>query len=324
MKTLLAQGQTLGVALKVVGLAKSSYFYQPQLRKPHPLDSRVVNALGCLTDREGVYGYRKVQKALEKKGHFFGKRTVYRHLKALGKLQPRKRKGFKRTKLPFESPLFSNVRWEADLTTTPVGVDGNAYGFAIIDCRDKEIVGEDFSQRCRAKESVNSLEKAVMNRFPEGPPEDLELILRVDRGSQYIAKAFKEAAKALKIQLAFCGVQTPNDKPYIEAFFSKYKVEEVYRNEYQNFQEGLEGWKDYLRWHNQERLHESLGYDTPEESFKALPRGYTSIVLVGDRPTGAKPEGEFERESGRILGKEEKLKSVELASSNSSTFHSRF
>lgn len=275
MEALLTQGKNLRQALAVVDLAKSSYFYKPKPRKPHPLDSGVISALEGLTEREEVYGYRKVRAALKKRGYSFGKRTVYRHLKVLGKLQPRKRKGFKKTKLPFESPLYSNVRWEGDLTTTPVGVDGNAYGFAIIDCRDKEIVGEVFSQRCRAKEAVESLENAVMKRFPDGPPEDLELVLRVDRGSQYIAKDFKETAKLLKIQLAFCGVQTPNDKPYIEAFFSKYKVEEVYRNEYLNFQEGWAGWKNYLRWHNQERLHESLKYETPQESFKALPRGYS-------------------------------------------------
>jgi hypothetical protein len=41
------------------------------------------------------------------------------------------------------------------------------------------------------------------------------------------------------IKLEFCGVQTPNDKPYIESFIGCYKREEVYRNQYKDFFEAM-------------------------------------------------------------------------------------
>lgn len=66
-------------------------------------------------------------------------------------------------------------------------------------------------------------------------------MLRIDRGTQFIARNFRETAKRLNVQLEYAGIQCPDDKPYIEAFFSKYKVEEVYRNEYRDSAEAEAG-----------------------------------------------------------------------------------
>ncbi|MBI5700967.1 hypothetical protein HZC34_03845 [Candidatus Saganbacteria bacterium] len=46
------------------------------------------------------------------------------------------------------------------------------------------------------------------------------------------------AEKRTWLKIEYCGVQAPNDKPYIESWFSCYKKEEVYRNDYLNFWEG--------------------------------------------------------------------------------------
>ena len=73
-----------------------------------------------------------------------------------------------------------------------------------------------------------------MKRFGGRGPEGHILVLRIDRGTQFIARNFRETAKRLNVQLEYAGIQCPDDKPYIEAFFSKYKVEEVYRNEYRD------------------------------------------------------------------------------------------
>jgi hypothetical protein len=51
----------------------------------------------------------------------------------------------------------------------------------------------------------------------------------------------------------------------IEAFFSEYKVEEVYRNEYRNSVEAKAGWELYRNWYETERVHQSLGYQTPHQ-----------------------------------------------------------
>lgn len=281
----------LAPALQAAGLAKSSYYYQPIAREPRALDEELLAALRGVTGRELVYGVRKVSKLMRRRGRKDNWKKVYRHMGALKMLQPRKRKGLKPATLCLFSPLESNVLWEGDLTYVPVGVDGMAFAFAILDCYDWEVVGELFSQRCRAIEAVECLRKAVEKRFPGGIPEGRKIILRLrlDRGGQYIAREFRKAAKELGVQLEFCGIQSPNDKARIENFIGKYKIEEVWRNDYADFVEGKTGWHDYLMWFDEERLHQSLGYIPPKEfrerraaevsKCQAVPENASEVIL---------------------------------------------
>jgi putative transposase len=266
VEALRGQGHRLKEALGVAGLSKSSYFYRPKLRSPRPLDPRLQVALEGISGRELVYGYRKKTHYLRVQGLWCNAKAVYRHLKFLGQLQPRKRKGLRHQELSFSRPTASNQRWEADLVESPCGIDGNGFGIALIDAFDKEVIAGEFSQRCRAQEVEQVLLDAVCKRFPRGyVPETLKVVLRIDRGGQFIARRVVSLAKALGIKPEICGLQTPNDKPYIESFYASYKTEEVYRNWYQTCEEAKQGWEDYIGWYNTRRFHQSLGYKTPAQ-----------------------------------------------------------
>lgn len=260
------QGYGLKAALEVAGLSKSSYFYRSRPRSPRPLDPRLREALEAISGRELVYGYRKKTHYLRYQGIWCNPKAVYRHLLALGQLQPRKRKGLRHQALSFSRPTASNQRWEADLVESLCGIDGKGFGIALIDAFDKEVIAGEFSQRCRAQEVEQVFLDAVCRRFPQGyVPETLKVVLRVDRGGQFLAQRVVSLVKSMGLKLEVCGLQTPNDKPYIESFYASYKTEEVYRNWYQTFAEAKAGWKDYLGWYNTQRLHQSLGYRTPAQ-----------------------------------------------------------
>lgn len=244
-------------------MAKSSYFYQPKKRANRPLDPVLVTQLTKITGYELVYGYRKVTVHI---ATHFNKKKVLRHMQQLKMTQPRKLKGERFTVLPYTPPTQSNERWEVDLTSVPYGLKTTAALFAVTDCFDHEIIGDNFTRNFTAQEARVALEMALFRRFPNGIPHGgLQLVVRVDRGSQFIAKLFKEAVRLAGLNLQFCGIQSPNDKPYIESFFSKYKVEEVYRNGYTTFDEALTAWQNYKFWYNTKRLHQSLGYRTPNQ-----------------------------------------------------------
>ncbi len=78
-------------------------------------------------------------------------------------------------------------------------------------------MGDVFSDRCRAIEAVQALEKAILYRFGGKVPEANHLTLRVDRGSQFRAHLFREAARLLDVTLEYAGIKCPEDKPYIES-----------------------------------------------------------------------------------------------------------
>jgi putative transposase len=279
MDKLTTEGIPLPAALKAVGIPASTYYYHapPSGRRQRSLDTELVDAIHKV--RQGhaeVYGYRRITKALAAVEVRANGKKVLRHLRALGLTQPRKVKGERWTHPALIKPSAPNNYWEADFSYVWTGT-GNAYLCAIIDAWDRDIVGEVFSEHCRAIEAAEALETAALYRFGSKVPEGHRLILRVDRGSQFRARRFREAARLLNVTLEYAGVKCPEDKPYIESFFGSYKTEELYRNEYLGFLEAKTGWETYRGWYSSARLHQSLGYLSPVEYSK---RAETSILLV--------------------------------------------
>jgi putative transposase len=264
VKGLLTEGKPLKVALEAIGMASSSYYYRPVgKRKPRVLDAALVADIKVV--RRGhaeVYGYRKITQALRAEGLTINAKKVLRHLRALGLTQPRKVKGQRWSRPALMKPTLNNVYWEADFTYVWTG-RSNAFLCVVIDACDRDIVGDVFSDRCRALEAAEALEKAVLSRFDGRVPYGHQLTLRVDRGSQYTARRFRETARALNVNLEYAGIQCPEDKPYIESFFGSYKTEELYRNEYNSLVEAGARWESYRDWYRNDRLHQSLGYVSP-------------------------------------------------------------
>jgi len=244
------------------------------------LDGELVEAIRRVrTGHAEVYGYRKVTAALRAQGLVVNRKKVLRHLRALGLLQPRRIKGEKWTRPAVVKPAEANTYWEMDFTYVWTG-SANAYLCPVIDGWDRDVVGDVFSERCRCQEAAQALERAVLARFGARVPEGHELLLRIDRGPQFIAKRFKAAAKTLNVRLEYAGIQCPEDKPYVESFNGKYKAEEVYRREYRGFTEAQRSWQSYKTWYRQERLHESLGYRSPRAFREAFQTGQKSKECV--------------------------------------------
>lgn len=256
-------------ALEYMELSKSSYFYSRHVRstkaREYPLDPELEVALKNLRGYELTLGYEKLTVYIRREyKKVWNKKKVYLHMKALNLLQPRriKRRWIKNKRLPWSCAIKSNVRWEADLITVSTGM-GNVYLFVIEDTYDREVLSGHMDIRCGTQQAIESLREAIRKRFGEEPITDLTLTLRVDRGCQFTADAFAEFAEEKGIALEFCGIQTPNDKPYIESFISCYKCEEVYRNYYENYFQAYEGWKNYLDWYNNRRPHGALNNMAP-------------------------------------------------------------
>lgn len=231
-----------------------------------------------LTGYELTLGYIKLSTYLRNKYHeIWNRKKVYAHMEALEMLQPKhiKRRYIKNRRLIACCPIKSNVRWEADLAYVPT-LMGNMYIFLIEDVYDKEILAGRIDIRCGANEAIEALKEALKKRFGYNLPDNLILTVRIDRGCQFTAADFTVFAQSKGIKLEFCGIQTPNDKPFIESFIGCYKREEVYRNVYENFFQACEGWKNYRIWYDELRPHGALNNMTP----KAFRESKFSPILV--------------------------------------------
>lgn len=252
-------------ALQAIGLTRSTYHYKakPGGRRLRPLDEALCSRIYGVIEHAAVYGYRKVYHTLRAHGLLVNHKKVLRHTQRLGLTQPRKIKGRVYTHPEVRHPTVSNDYWEMDLTYVWCGTE-QGYLFSIIDACDRGIPGDCFSDRCRSQEAEQALQKAVNVRFGDRVPMEHRLVLRIDRGPQFIARRFRNAALRLGVEIEYAGIKCPDDKPYIESFIGKYKVEEVYRNEYRNLEEARLGWDLYRAWHENERLHQALNYQTPK------------------------------------------------------------
>jgi putative transposase len=276
-RELIESGHSPSLVFRATGISKSSYHYKPVERdcRQRPLDPALVADIESLNGYELAYGYRKVTAHFERYNH----KKVHRHMRRMGRGQPRRYKKRQPTHLPALCPIRPNVRWEADLTYVFDGTQ-STYLFAVVDAHDKEIIGDHHGLRCRADEALESLARAVHSRFGANRiPDGQSIVVRVDQGTQYTADKFQRGAAALGITLEYCGINCPNEKPYIESFFAQYKREEVYRNEYRGFVDAVQGWRNYRSWYNSERIHQGLGWKTIV-AFQANPQAQDSQLAA--------------------------------------------
>jgi putative transposase len=101
--------------------------------------------------------------------------------------------------------------------------------------------------------------EALKNALRRGRPE----IFNSDQGSQFTSERFTAALEAKQIAVSMDGRGRCMDNIFIERLWRSLKYEEVYLKDYESVMEAHTGIERYFRFYNHERLHQSLGYQTP-------------------------------------------------------------
>jgi transposase InsO family protein len=90
-----------------------------------------------------------------------------------------------------------------------------------------------------------------------------------DRGVQYASTPYTELLKQHQAQISMSRRGNPYDNAACESFIKTLKYEEVFRNEYRDFQEARSRIGEFLEdVYNRARLHSALGYRPPAEFEK--------------------------------------------------------
>ena len=229
----------------------------------HLLTTRIEELIG----KHPTFGYRRLRALLRfRDGLLVNRKTVYRILKLKGwfcherRHTPRPRvRGMK------SRAERSNERWAMDVTHVECGEDGWGHLACVIDCHDWEIVGYEFSLRGRAKEAQRALEEACIARFRTLRPEGDTPVVRSDNGLIFQSRRFRAALRDYRLRQEFITPYTPEQNGMIERFFRSLKEECVWQHVFQDFAEARRAIRDWIRWYNEERPHQSLGYLSPAE-----------------------------------------------------------
>jgi len=130
------------------------------------------------------------------------------------------------------------------------------YLVAIIDWYSRYIVGFGLSNTLEKASVIETINKAIK---ANGTPK----IMNSDQGSQFTSQEYVDLLKENGIKISMDGKGRALDNQRIERFFRSYKWEKLYLEECETGHDLRRLTGEYIEYYNNERLHQSLKYQTP-------------------------------------------------------------
>ncbi len=263
---------------QAVSMERSTYYYPASRLKRGRRPSSSVLFNGNWVSNESMlprirellahefldYGYIKVTKQLNQEGYVVNKKKIYRLMKSHNLLKQQRIKSVgKRNFIKFRKPQANKPLnyFEMDIKYIYIHQEArNAYLLSVIDVYSRKIVAHLFSRSIRKKHVIDLWQKLKADL-----PDFKSITVRSDNGSQFIANDVRAFFYYHGVYQEFTQVATPEDDGHIEAFHSILQREFLSRNEYTTFNEMKDAINRYMKCYNQERLHGSLNYKTPEK-----------------------------------------------------------
>ena len=152
----------------------------------------------------------------------------------------------------------SDQVWCADITYIRM-VHGFVYLMAIMDWYSRFVLAWEISTTMDTTFCLSALEQALVLSKPD--------IFNTDQGSQFTSAEFTDRLEKEDIRISMDGRGRFIDNIFVERLWRSVKYEEVYLHDYESVSAARDGIAGYFLLYNMERLHESLGYKTPYETY---------------------------------------------------------
>lgn len=247
----------------VLGLQRSSYYYQPATESPFNL--HLMRLIDEQYLRTPYLGYPKMTVYLQRLGFDVNHKRVYRLMRTMG-LQavyprPKTSVGHKDHQvypyllrgLTINRP---NYVWCADITYVPI-TGGFMYLVAVMDWYSRFVLSWELSNSLDRFFCLAALEQALATGRPA--------IFNTDQGAQFTSNGFTGRLKEVEIQISMDGRGRMMDNIFIERLWRSVKYEEIYLHQYETVPQLLNGLAAYFKQYNEFRPHQALGYATPAE-----------------------------------------------------------
>lgn len=296
-------GYSISKVLKILRIARSTYYYQKNYRveEKKVSEGRPAPGYSYLEDGKKIsdeqikelileeiagdaynYGYRKITKLL-RRGHklIINKKKIYRLCKELGVLRPqREKKGSYPRKLARNRLVeASNQLWELDIKYGfIVGEDRFFFVSSIIDVYDRSIVDYHMGLTCKAEEVVQSLKRALLKRQQYTQLE--KPVIRTDNGPQFISHTFEEFCESSELEHERIPPKTPNMNAHIESFHRILEDDCLSRWDFETYSEAYQAVSEFMIFYNERRMHSSILDLSPKEFFEEHLRGKAKVKAI--------------------------------------------
>ena len=248
---------------RLLNLHRSGLYYQPCKEREENLF--IMRLLDEQYFKTPFYGVRRLTAWLKQQGYYINRKRVKRLMELMGwqtiYRKPNTSKPCKENRIyPYLLRGLDinrvNQVWAMDITYVPMR-KGFMYLCAIIDVHTRYVVNWSISNTMTAEWCRQVAEEAIEQH---GKPE----ILNTDQGSQFTSGVFTELLKEKEVQISMDGKGRAIDNIFIERLWRSVKYEHIYLRVPDDGVGLYEGLNDYFCFYNNERLHQSLGYKTPE------------------------------------------------------------
>jgi putative transposase len=158
-----------------------------------------------------------------------------------------------------------NQAWVADITYIATA-EGWLYLACVMDLASRRIVGWSMSARMKADLVCQALQSAYWRRKPPAG-----LIMHSDRGSQYAADSHRQLIEEYRMIQSMSRRGSCWDNAAMESFFKTLKVERVRLLRYATRAQAKLDIVDWIEgFYNRQRMHSSIGYQTPVDAESCL------------------------------------------------------
>jgi putative transposase len=256
---------------QMTGLNRAGFYRWRAPRQSTPVEMEIRDQMQKVALESPAYGYRRITAELQQRGFAVNHKHVLRMMREDNLLCVRRRAFVVTTDSRHNLPIYPNLArdmkptainqlWVADITYIRLRTEF-VYLAVVLDAFSRRVIGWALGRTLEASLAVAALRMALIERQPSAG-----LVHHSDRGVQYASQDYTEMLKQHNANISMSRKGNPYDNAACESFMKTLKYEEIYRNEYRDFQEARATIGEFLDGvYNQKRLHSALGYVPPAE-----------------------------------------------------------
>lgn len=251
---------------KVLNLSRSFLSYNPKGESAQNL--KIMLLLDNQYFITPFYGYRKITNWLQNQGYTINPKRVRRLMKLMNwqtiyRAPKTSVCNPGHAKYPYLLKdlkiTHKNQVWATDITYIPMK-HGFMYLTAIIDLHTRYVLNWDISNTMSSEWCSKILSETIQKY---GIPE----IFNTDQGSQYTSETHTNVLNKNNIKISMDGKGRAIDNIFIERLWRTVKYENVYLQSYSDGVALYQGLEKYFTFYNQQRIHQSLNYKTPQSVY---------------------------------------------------------
>lgn len=255
---------------RMLGVSRSWLYEKRVQAEPSEEDTSLRDAIERICLAFPGYGYRRVTAQLQRDGWTVNHKRVLSIMQTES-LLCRLQRAFRPPSAGSTKVAYPNLTqhltvtrldqvWVVDMTYIRLP-QGFVYLACVLDGFSRRCIGWRLSRDIDTRLTLAALNRAIAARRPCPG-----LIHHSDRGVQYASADYVARLTEIGASPSMSKAGCPYDNAKAESFFKTLKKEEVYLNQYRNFEEARTHLSAFLDdVYNVKRLHSSLGYLPPTE-----------------------------------------------------------